>query len=111
MSKDDWTPEKEEEDDPIKLQKEQLALGKEFMDRLKKEDEEKKRRQEEYAARGPEMAPAVYKAPTFEEVSSTLKKAWDEVERIMPGAPEAAKSYAFQTLVNAAAGPPAFLTA
>ena len=72
---------------------------------VQKQEAEEKARKEEYArevARGPGICP-VYKAPTFEEVSAGMKKAWDEVERIMPSAPEAAKSYAFQTLVHAQA--------
>lgn len=100
---DDWTPEKEEEDDPIKLQKEQIAMGKEFLSRLRREEEEKKAREAEYAERGPMIPPAAYKAPTFEEVSAGMKKAWDEVERIMPNATNEAKSYAFQTLLHAQA--------
>jgi hypothetical protein len=103
---DDWTPEKEEEDDPIKLQKEQLAIGKEFLSRLRREDEEKKAREAEYAAQAPapeRVTVRGYKPPTFEEVSAGMKKAWDEVERIMPNATNEAKSYAFQTLVHAQA--------
>lgn len=101
---DDWTPEKEEEDDPIKLQKQQLALGKEFIERLKKlEAEEKKRREECAVPVSGYVTSREYKPPTFEEVSAGMKKAWDEVERIMPNATNEAKSYAFQTLVHAQA--------
>lgn len=110
MSEKEWS--EDPEDDPVELQKQQIALGKEFMARLKAEDADRKRREEEYAANPPQLgAVREYKPPTFEEVSSTLKKAWDEVERIMPNATDTAKSYAFQTLVHASAGPPGFLTA
>lgn len=103
---DDWTPEKEEEDDPIKLQKEQLAIGKEFLERLKKQEAEEQKRREEYAAAPPAygIAPAMYKPPTFEEVSANIKKTWEEVERIIPTAPDSVKTYAFQALASAARG-------
>jgi hypothetical protein len=105
---DDWTPEKESEDDPIKLQKEQIAMGKEFLARIKREDEERKAREKEYAARGPMVAAVAYTAPTFEEVSAVLKKAWEGVEAIMPTAGDRVKAHAFQMLVQAAAPPPSF---
>lgn len=102
---DDWTPEKEEEDDPIKLQKEQLAIGKEFLERLKKQEAEEQKRREEYEARP--AAPVAYgtihsdyKPPTFEEISANIKKAWDEVERVIPDAPDSVKTYAFQGLYS-----------
>lgn len=99
---DDWTPEKEEEDDPINLQKEQLALGKEFLERLKKQEAEEKKRREEYVEvpRVYGTAPATYKPPTFEEVSQDAKKAWEEVEKIMPTGTDVAKSRVFESLFH-----------
>jgi hypothetical protein len=108
---DDWTPEKEAEDDPIKLQKEQLAMGRELLDKIRKQEAEEKRRQEEYAAcasESPGKVIAAYKPPTFEEVSAVLKKAWDEVDRIMPTAGDRVQAVAFQSLMAAAAPPPKF---
>ncbi len=105
---DDWTPEKEEEDDPAKLQKEQLALGRELLDRIKNHEAEEKRRQEEYAAQPARTVLGAYEPPTFEEVSAVLKKAWDETERIMPTAQDRVKAIAFQALMQAAAPPPKF---
>lgn len=93
-------------DDPVELQKEQIKIGRELLDRVKRQEEEARAREEEYAARGPMIAPAPYKAPTFEEVSAVLKKAWDEVERIMPTAPDAVKARAFDTMMHSAAPPP-----
>lgn len=105
MAEKEWS--ENPEDDPVELQKQQLALGKEFMERLKKQEAEEKKRLEDRAAQAPPVrgygsAPE-YKPPTFEEVSAGMKKAWDEVERIMPNATDTAKSYAFQTLVHAQA--------
>lgn len=107
MSGDDWTPEKEAEDDPIKLQKEQIEIGRELLERVKKEEAAIKAREEAYAARAVQPgAGSPYKPPTFEEVSAVLKKAWDECERIMPTAGDRAKAMAFQTLMQAAAPRP-----
>jgi hypothetical protein len=105
---DDWTPEKESEDDPIKLQKEQIAMGKEFLARLKREEEERKAREMEYTKTVRGAVAPVYKPPTFEEVSAVLKKAWEGVEAIMPTAGDQVKAHAFQMLVRAAAPPPSF---
>ncbi len=96
------------EDDPVELQKRQLELGKRFIDKLEKAEAEEKRRREEYEAAPPARAIGAYKRPTFEEVSSVLQKAWAEVERIMPTAQDRTKAVAFQTLMQAAAPPPAF---
>ncbi len=93
------------EDDPVELQKKQLELGKKFLEKIEAQEAEQKARENEYRAAGPVSAP-VYTPPTFEEVSAVLKKAWDEVERIMPTAVDGAKAYAFQTLTHAAAPRP-----
>jgi hypothetical protein len=106
MADKEWS--EDPEDDPVELQKQQLALGKEFLARLRKEDEEKKAREAEYANASPRPAGApTYNPPTFEEVSVVLKKAWDEVERIMPTATDQVKTVVFNTLMHAAAPPPA----
>jgi len=100
MADKEWS--EDPEDDPVELQKKQLALGKKFLEKMEKQEADEEARRQAYAEM-PARPAVPYKPPTFEDVSGTLKKAWDEVERIMPGAPEAAKSYAFQTLVHAAA--------
>ena len=96
------------EDDPILLQKKQLELGKRFLEKIEAQEKEEKRRKEEYAAAGPVEAP-VYTPPSFEQVSSVIKKAWDELEKIMPTAPDRVKERAFETLMHAAAPPPGYL--
>jgi len=96
------------EDDPIEIQKQQLQLAKEFMAKVKAQEEEAKAKEAEYRAAGP-IGAVPYIPPTFEEVSAVLKKAWDEVERIMPSAGNRAKAYAFQTLTHAAAPRPSFM--
>ena len=104
MADKEWS--ENPEDDPIELQKQQIAIGKEFLARIRKEDEERKARAVEHAVCPPRaIAASVYKPPTFEEVSAVLKKAWDEVERIMPTAGDRVKAAAFQTLMQAAAPP------
>src|SRR5574339_542615 len=106
MDEKEWDP---DEPAPVELQKEQLKLGKEFLQRLKDQEKVDAERRAEYEAeraeRGPMIAPAAYKAPSFEEVSAVLKKAWDEVERIMPTAGDQVKVQAFQMLTHAAAPP------
>jgi len=99
---DDYDP--ANEDDPIKIQKEQLAISKRFMAKIEREEAEAKRKKEEYAAASPPVAgyASAYTPPTFEEVSAVLKKTWDEVERIMPTAKGRVKCSAFQTLMQAA---------
>lgn len=89
------------EDDPIELQKKQLELGKKFLKKVEEQEAKEREKEEQYRAAGPAIAPSAYRHPTFEEVSAAMKKAWDEVSRIMPDATDAAKSYAFQTLVHA----------
>jgi hypothetical protein len=96
------------EDDPVELQKRQLALGKRFIEKMEKAEAEEKRRREECEAVPVAGAIRAYKPPTFEEVSSVLQKAWAEVERIMPTAQDRTKAIAFQTLMQAAAPPPTF---
>jgi hypothetical protein len=108
MADKEWS--EDPADDPVELQKEQIKLGKEFLDRIKKEEAERKAREAEYAAR-PALAGQIrqYRPPTFEEVSVVLKKAWDGVEAIMPTAGDRVKAIAFQTLMQAAAPPPSFV--
>lgn len=105
MAEKEWS--EDPEDDPIELQKKQLALGKKFLEKMEKQEAEEKARKEAYAQEAiqPHAYVTQYTPPTFEEVSATLKKAWSEVEHIMPNAPDAAKSYAFQTLVHSLAKP------
>lgn len=100
----EWTP--EDEVDPVKLQQEQIALGKEFLQRLKNQekiDAERKAAYEQARAEGPLIAAQTYTPPTFEEISSRIKKCWDELERIMPTAPDAAKVKAFEVLLHGSA--------
>lgn len=107
MADKEWS--ENPEDDPVELQKRQLALGKEFLDRLKKQEaaeEERRKKYENPTALADAMRP--YSPPSFEEVSAVLKKAWDEVERIMPTAGDKAKAMAFQSLTHAAAPRPTF---
>lgn len=105
MAEKEWS--ENPEDDPIELQKQQLAISKKFMAKLEAEEAEKKAQRAAHEAAvkaGPCHAP-VYTPPAFEEVSAVLKKAWDEVERIMPTAGDRVKAAAFQTLMQAAAPP------
>jgi len=88
-------------DDPIELQKKQLALGKEFLRRIE-EQEEKERKQACQPAAYGAIAPA-YTPPTFEQTSERIKKAWEEVKQIVPDAPDQVKVQAFQALMRIAA--------
>jgi len=106
MAEKEWS--ENPEDDPIELQKKQLALGQEFMDRLKKQEAEEKLRQEKYAAMEAAhgfVAPT-YTPPPFEEVSARLKRARDEVDRIMLAAEPQIKLMAFEILFRSASGGP-----
>lgn len=95
------------EDDPVELQKKQLALGKKFLEKIEKQEAEEKARKEAYAREA--IAPpayGTYTPPTFEEVSAKVKKAWDEVEKIMPNATDAAKTTAFNAFLTAQSSSP-----
>jgi hypothetical protein len=94
----EWNP--EDEVDPIELQKQQLALGKKFMERIEKEDAEKAKREDEADryARAP-----VYTPPpplTFEERCVRIEKAWTETKRLVPDAPDHVKTLVFQSLLS-----------
>ncbi len=92
-------------DDPVELQKEQLKLGREFLDRLKRQEVIDKEREALAEVRPAAMGtlPAeVLKTPSFGEVSATIKKVWDEIERIMPTAPGEVKVRAYETLMYVA---------
>lgn len=94
---EDYDP--ENEIDPMKIQKEALELQKKFMARLEKEDAMAQAARD--AAKAPKAylhAAPVYTPPTFEEVSLALKKAWYEVEAIMPTAGDQTKAFALQAL-------------
>ncbi len=95
------------DDDPVELQKRQLELGKKFLDKMEAQEAKDAKREAEYAqavpaARG--FASPVYEPPTFEEISSRIKKAWDEVERVVPTAPDPVKVQAFQALLAGSSG-------
>lgn len=106
MAEKEWS--ENPEDDPVELQKKHLALGKRFLEKMEAQEAEEKRRKEEYANH-PGHLPVAYNPPKFEDVSAVLKKAWDEVERIMPTAGDRTKAHAFQILSQAAAPPPSFI--
>ena len=89
------------EDDPVELQKKQLALGKKFLEKMEKQEAEEEARKKAYAAEAIRPAYGTYTPPTFEEVSAKVKKAWDEVEKIMPNATDAAKTTAFNAFLTA----------
>jgi hypothetical protein len=90
-------------DDPIELQKEQVKIGKELLDRIKRQEAEEAARKAQYEDAIPPAARAPYVPPSFEEVSAVLKKAWLGVEAIMPTAPDRVKAIAFHALMSAAA--------
>lgn len=88
----------DDEVDPIELQKEQIAMGKEFLGRLRKQDAAEAARMEEFR----ETSPSVFAAPppqTFEEASADIKKTWEEVKKVCPDAPDTVKAMAFQQLM------------
>jgi hypothetical protein len=98
----------ENEIDPLKIQREQLDLAKEFMAKMKEREAKEKAAEDAYAAHPRPIAARTYTPPTFEEVSAVLKKSWEGVEAIMPTAGDRVKAVAFQTLMQAAAPPPTF---
>lgn len=120
MSAKDWSP--EGEDDPgeiakeqLRLQKEQLALGKRFMEKADKAEAEAEAKAQAERNAGPPMGPGVYlgppgyatttyKPPSFEEVSDKVKRAWDEVKRVVPDAPDQVKFMVFNLLIEDRSG-------
>lgn len=96
---DDWDPEKEQE--PEKLQKEFLEVGKEMLGRLKADEERQKKLEEEAAAMPPVAAYASYKPPTFQDVADRLKRAWEETKRIDPQAPAIVQVKMLEVLLQA----------
>lgn len=89
------------EDDPVELQKKQLEMGRKFLEKIEKQEADEKARQDRERAYQPALrAASAYTPPTFEEVSGRIKQAWDEVERIMPAAPDTAKVKAFEALMH-----------
>ena len=105
MADKEWDP---DEPDPIDLQKQQIAMGKEFLARLKKQDEKEARERAEreaFAAASPPVA-RTYVPPSPEEVGETFKRAWEHTKRIMPDAPEMVQLRAFESLIHAYAPPP-----
>lgn len=94
----DWSPESEE--DPLKIQKEQLQIGKEFLAMAKAEQEKMRQRAaEEPPARGFLVAEPP-QPPSFEEVSAALTKCWEEAKKAVPDAPDHVKVIAFQALLS-----------
>jgi hypothetical protein len=105
MSLDDWDPEKEKENDPVKLQQEQLALARRYMAKIEKAEQEAAARKAEAEAAAGQVAHVVGafeppKPPSFEVMSAALKKSWDETKLIVPDAPDSVKSFTFQTLAQ-----------
>ena len=106
MTETDWSP--EDEVDPTEIAKQQLALGKKFMERVEKEDREREDREREERKKRELDAPPCpeYRVPpsppppTFEEVSAMIKKVWDEVKTIVPDAPDHVKVQAFEHLLS-----------
>ncbi len=99
MADDDekeWDPE-----DPIeKLQKKQIKLGEKLLEKIEKqeqESEEAKKREQQYAA----VPCAPFQAPTFDDLSVSITKAWTETKRIVPDAPDHVKTFVFQSLLSA----------
>lgn len=113
----DWNP--DDEIDPVelqkeqlKLQKEQLALGRKIVEKAEAAEAKAKAAEDsakrppvlgrvaegDYAQAGPSFRS--YTPPTFEEVSVRICKAWSEVARILPDAPDGAKILAFQVLLQ-----------
>lgn len=95
MAEKEWS--ESPEDDPVELQKRQLALGKKFLDKMEAQEAKDKEREAALPVYG---TVTTYSPPTFEQTSERVKKAWDEVERIVPRAPDAVKAQAFQALMN-----------
>lgn len=105
MADKEWSP---DEPDPLELQKEQLALGKEFLERLKKQEADEKAARAEYEARAvkPIAGLGAYVPPTPDEVSGVFKKAWEKTKEIIPDAPAIIQLHTFQALVQAFAPRP-----
>lgn len=100
----DWSPESEQ--DPLELQREQLKIGKEFLEMARAEKE--KQAQREAAVLRVHQGPPVseyltadqIKPPSFEEVSAALSKCWEEAKKAVPDAPDHVKVIAFQSLLS-----------
>lgn len=97
----EYDPDKEIDLDD--LQRRQLELGEKLMEKLEKAEAGLGAPQgaESPDTIGPPVLRSVfYTPPTFEAVSGRVKRAWDEVNRIIPDAPEGVKLLAFQSLMS-----------
>lgn len=83
----DWTPEKEREEDPGKLQREPLEMGREILKRMKenKAKEEVREKMIEQTCEGPVAASQpghyapVYQPPLLSEVLDRYEAAWKAI--------------------------------
>ena len=82
----DWTPEKEREEDPGKLQKEYLKIGKELLDSIKKDKAKAEAEAQaiaEQACELPGSAPGatigVYKPPLLSKILDRYEVAWKAI--------------------------------
>lgn len=97
---EEWDPEKEK--DPEKLQAEMLDMGKKMLEQFKADQKQREQQDAAYQAAGPPIAAFSYKPPTFAEVSSRLKRAWDETRKIAPDADGFVQTELLRTLFQAA---------
>lgn len=101
MADKEWSP--EDDLDPVKIQKESLDLQKRFMEKIEKEEREKEERRNSEKDHLRQVVPyELPPAPTFEERSAVIVKAWTETKRIVPDAPDHVKAIVFQSLLYSA---------
>lgn len=83
MADPEWTPEKEREEDPGKLQSEAMKLMREFMDQQK--EEKAKREAQEKAELGEAILPATlgvvaaYQPPLLSKILDRYEMAWKAI--------------------------------
>lgn len=100
----EWDP--ENESDPDKLQREFLAMGKDLLSQIKANCKREKLEEgllkedllEVCAVPAPVMIGA-YRAPTLEEASLRVKKAWEETKKIAPDASDSIQVEILRTLL------------
>lgn len=94
---EDWSPEKEKEDNPEKLAKEQIRLGKEVLHEIR--DIRKK------APVPAAVHPVGFVGqlrPSFEEIAGACRRTWEKAKEIAPDAPDGVRVLIFQRLIHAA---------
>lgn len=95
----EWNP--EDEIDPAKVQKEYLEVAKDMISQMKADKAKRAKEEEEYKAMPAVIGGmGVFRPPTMEEMSTRMKRAWEETKKIAPDAPEMVQTEIFRNLLH-----------